>query len=240
MRAFLSQKLAQQLDVELMQQPGFSLDQLMELAGLSVACALAAVWPIAARVLVLCGPGNNGGDGLVAARHLKHFGYEPTIVYPTTPKDTAGGRLYTNILEQCKNLDIPVVREPPREIQAQDFDVVLDAVFGFSFDASRGFRAPFDTVMQSLSSTEVPVASVDIPSGWHVEEGDKHGTGLSPAMLISLTAPKPCAKHFKGAHHFLGGRFLPPKMAEAYNLTGLPKFPGTEQIVRLDSSDTCT
>jgi len=60
---------------------GFSVDQLMELAGLSVACALAAEYPPAThrRVAVLAGPGNNGGDGLVAARHLWQFGYEPTV-----------------------------------------------------------------------------------------------------------------------------------------------------------------
>ena len=54
---------------------GFSVDQLMELAGLSVACSLAAEYPASShpRVLVLAGPSNN--DGLVAARHLHHFGY---------------------------------------------------------------------------------------------------------------------------------------------------------------------
>lgn len=60
---------------------GFSVDQLMELAGLSVASSLAAEYPQAthARVLVIAGPGNNGGDGLVAARHLAHFGYDVTV-----------------------------------------------------------------------------------------------------------------------------------------------------------------
>lgn len=60
---------------------GFSVDQLMELAGLSVACSLAAEYPPSShrRVAVLAGPGNNGGDGLVAARHLWQFGYEPTV-----------------------------------------------------------------------------------------------------------------------------------------------------------------
>jgi hypothetical protein len=53
----------------------------MELAGLSVACSLAAEYPPGthARVAVLAGPGNNGGDGLVAARHLWQFGYKPTV-----------------------------------------------------------------------------------------------------------------------------------------------------------------
>jgi hypothetical protein len=58
---------------------GFSVDQLMELAGLSVACAVAAEQRAPGRVLVLAGPGNNGGDGLVAARHLHHFGHQVEV-----------------------------------------------------------------------------------------------------------------------------------------------------------------
>ena len=60
---------------------GFSVDQLMELAGLSVACAVAHEYPKAknGHVLIISGPGNNGGDGLVAARHLHHFGYNAQV-----------------------------------------------------------------------------------------------------------------------------------------------------------------
>lgn len=66
---------------------GFSVDQLMELAGLSVACSLAAEYPCSShpRVLVLAGPGNNGGDGLVAARHLHHFGYKVEVCMCSAP-----------------------------------------------------------------------------------------------------------------------------------------------------------
>ena len=57
---------------------GFSIDQLMELAGLSVASSILAEYPPSQypKVLIVAGPGNNGGDGLVAARHLYHFGYK--------------------------------------------------------------------------------------------------------------------------------------------------------------------
>lgn len=75
---YLSQDQAQAIDLDLMGPLGFSVDQLMELAGLSVASSLAEVYSRADHsggVLVFAGPGNNGGDGLVAARHLHHFGY---------------------------------------------------------------------------------------------------------------------------------------------------------------------
>lgn len=234
-RMFLGQQLAQQLDVELMQVPGFSIDQLMELAGLACACAIAAVLPAASRLLVVGGPGNNGGDALVASRHLRHFGYLPTVLYPKAPKATGNGPLYANLLAQCRDLDIPVTENLAGPIVAADYDMVLDGIFGFSFDGSGGIRAPFDEILAAITASDVPVASIDVPSGWHVERGDESagGAGLKPSLLISLTAPKLCARLFKGEHHFLGGRFLPPRLADKYGLQDLPPFPGTDQCVRL-------
>mmetsp|Transcript_14484 Transcript_14484/g.26892 ORF Transcript_14484/g.26892 Transcript_14484/m.26892 type:complete len:245 (+) Transcript_14484:288-1022(+) len=236
----LGQRAAQELDVELMKSPGFTLDQLMELAGLSVASAVASEWKEESRILVICGPGNNGGDGLVASRHLFHFGLKPTILYPKPPRDTSSGpgKLYNDLVTQCKDLNIPFWDKLEGPIDAGHFDGVVDAIFGFSFDPSGGIRAPFDTILAKMQQTEVPVASVDIPSGWHVEEGDTLRSGFMPHMLISLTAPKRCAAHFTGPHHYLGGRFLPPGLAQKYNLTTLPKYPGVEQCVRLEE-DAC-
>jgi len=75
--SLLGAKAAQELDEDLMSsEGGYLLAQLMELAGLSCSEAVAAAFPVAIhrRVLVVCGPGNNGGDGLVCARHLFHQG----------------------------------------------------------------------------------------------------------------------------------------------------------------------
>lgn len=86
---------------------GFSVDQLMELAGLSCASAIAECFSVEThpRVMVFAGPGNNGGDGLVAARHLHHFGYAVSICYPK-PTDKP---LYNGLVTQCKSLGIPFV-----------------------------------------------------------------------------------------------------------------------------------
>lgn len=85
-------------------------------------------------------------------------------------------------------------------------DVVLDAIFGFSFKPP--VRAPFDSALPLITASGLPIVSVDIPSGWDVEEGNAAGVGLNPEVLVSLTAPKEGSRDFKGLH-FLGGRFVP-------------------------------
>jgi len=88
----------------------------------------------------------------------------------------------------------------------QHTDVILDAIFGFSFKPP--IRAPFDAVIPMLNESRLPILSVDIPSGWDVEKGNVLGIGLRPNVLISLTAPKQGVADFVG-RHFLGGRFVP-------------------------------
>ncbi|WCJ35692.1 Pyridoxine/pyridoxamine 5'-phosphate oxidase [Euphorbia peplus] len=234
--SYLAQNEAAQIDDILMGPLGFSVDQLMELAGLSVAASIAEVYKPSEynRILVVCGPGNNGGDGLVAARHLHHFGYKPYVCYPKrTPKP-----LYTGLVTQLESLSVPFleVENLPSDL-SKEYDIVLDAMFGFSFHGSP--RPPFDNLIQKLVQLDNSVqnhspviVSVDIPSGWHVEEGDVGGEGIKPDMLVSLTAPKLCAKKFSGPHHFLGGRFVPPSIVEKFKLH-LPLYPGTSMCVRI-------
>ncbi|XP_063137676.1 NAD(P)H-hydrate epimerase isoform X1 [Rattus norvegicus] len=115
---YLSQEEAQAVDEELFNEYQFSVDQLMELAGLSCATAIAKAYPPTSMskspptVLVICGPGNNGGDGLVCARHLKLFGYQPTIYYPKRPNKP----LFTGLVTQCQKMDIPFLGEMPPEV----------------------------------------------------------------------------------------------------------------------------
>ena len=218
------------LDKDLMSVGGFSIDQLMELAGLAVSQAVyKAHHPqtVGKKVLVVCGPGNNGGDGLVAARHLKHFGYTPTICYPKQSKN----ELYQRLVTQLKGLDVPLVDDFNSALR--DADSVVDAIFGFSFSGE--IREPFPSVIEALEKTKVPVLSVDAPSSWNIETGPPDsgpGKSFQPAALISLTAPKPLVKYFKG-RHFVGGRFLPPQVADKYDL-GRPPYIGTEQFVEVN------
>lgn len=107
---YLRQSEAINVDKDLFEKYKFSVDQLMELAGQSCAIAIAKSYPVAAadsanNILVCCGPGNNGGDGLVCARHLVFLGYTPEIYYPKRTSNI----LYENLLHQCRENGIKVL-----------------------------------------------------------------------------------------------------------------------------------
>ena len=228
----LTSTSAANLDKELMSDDmGFSIDQLMELAGLSVAQAIYKVHPPSSgsKILLACGPGNNGGDGLVAARHLYHFGYQPTVFYPKPTKQP----IFDGLQKQLKALKVPSTDDFEGALKATD--LVVDALFGFSFKPP--VRAPFDDVLKSMIASDKPVLSVDIPSSWHVEDGPpakgELGSQFMPEYLISLTAAKPCVQWYKGKRHFVGGRFLGKDMAGKYGLD-VPRYEGVEQIAELE------
>lgn len=223
------------IDDDLMSVHGFSLDQLMELAGLSVAASICKLYPPLThpRVLVLAGPGNNGGDGMVAARHLKHFGYEVVVCYPRQGRN----ELYQRLRIQLNALAIPIFKTVGEATAAGQPDVVVDSLFGFSFDSSADIREPFPAVIKHLvrMQADMPTVAVDVPSSWDVEYGDVKKLGVMPETLISLTAPKLCARHWQGKHHAIGGRFVPPGIVEKYSLR-LPTYQGSDQFVVLSPS----
>nr|XP_015192121.1 PREDICTED: NAD(P)H-hydrate epimerase [Lepisosteus oculatus] len=196
------------------------------------ACVLFQAYPVSSltksppAVLVICGPGNNGGDGLVCARHLKLFGYEPAIVYPKRPSKP----LFESLTVQCEKMGLRFLPEVPAEPELIDeaYNLVVDAIFGFSFKGA--VREPFGGILSTLKKVTVPIASIDIPSGWDVEKGNPDG--LQPDMLISLTAPKKAAQLFRGRYHYLGGRFVPQALESKYQLN-LPEYPSTDCVRRL-------
>lgn len=222
---YLKQDEAINIDQELFNEYKFSVDQLMELAGLSCATAVHKCFPPEnyTKALVLCGPGNNGGDGLVCARHMKLYGYSCEVYYPVRTDKP----LYHNLVHQCVTCGVSVLDSLPDNIN--DYDVLVDALFGFSFKPP--VREKFLPVMNLLKTANKPICSIDVPSGWSIE-GIPESDGINPELLISLTAPKECAKSFKGKYHYLGGRFVPRELEKKYKLE-LPSYPGTECCVQL-------
>jgi hydroxyethylthiazole kinase-like uncharacterized protein yjeF len=139
-----------------------------------------------------------------------------------------------------EDLNIPILEKIPTNNSDDNnnkesyYDIILDAVFGFSFRGTAP-REPFATaitqMVQMQNEQNSLLVSVDVPSSWDVDGGDLTGAGFHPDVLISLTAPKLSSKKFKG-RHFVGGRFVPPGIAEKYGIR-MPPYPGVSQVMEM-------
>ena len=155
---------------------GTTVEELMERAGEAVADA---VWRFGSGrpVLVLCGPGNNGGDGYVAARHLAKRGIEVRVAAwgdPATEAAVSARRTWGGDVEKLVN--------------AEPAPVLVDALFGTGL--SRGLEAPVVEALARLKPGSRLMVAVDVPSG--VGSDDGADLGAVPADLtLALGALKP-------------------------------------------------
>jgi hydroxyethylthiazole kinase-like uncharacterized protein yjeF len=128
---------------------------LMEAAGSAVAVAVGARWPVR-PVTVLCGPGNNGGDGFVAARHLEAAGWPVQLALLGSRDKLSGEAAHAASL--WKGPLAPFSSE-----SLEGAGIVIDAIFG------AGLSRPLDgkalAIVESLKMRRIPICAVDIPSG---------------------------------------------------------------------------
>lgn len=185
---YLNAEDAYDLDQQLF-STGYTLEQLMELAGLAVAEAVYDVSPPCTeqkqRALIVCGPGNNGGDGLVAGRHLVMFGYDVVVVYP---KRSSREPHYSKLVKQCEDVGVQVLDDIPGHVD-EKFDIIVDAIFGFSFkgQAREPFASIIQTMMEMQQKQQALIIAVDVPSGWNVDEGDVANTQeRREAILVKI------------------------------------------------------
>ncbi|KAG7456716.1 hypothetical protein MATL_G00238830 [Megalops atlanticus] len=229
---YLSKVEAAAIETELLKDYRFGQQQLIEIWGHACAIGIAKAFPLRSlgkrqpTVLVVCGPDQNGCIGLVCARHLRMFEYEPTIFYPKRSPHT----VHQDFTVQCEKMDIPFLSYLPTEVQLINdaYNLVVDAILGPETDPA-DMREPYAGILLTLKQVKIPIASLDMPSGWHVEGNNTEG--INPDVLISLMAPKKCAASFPGKH-FLAGRFLPFDLQRKYELN-LPEYSGTDCLVEL-------
>nr|XP_020039318.1 yjeF N-terminal domain-containing protein 3 isoform X3 [Castor canadensis] len=234
-RRFLSTAEAAALERELLEDYRFGRLQLVELCGHASAVAVTKVFPLTSlsrkqrTVLVVCGPEQNGAVGLVCARHLRVFEYEPTIFYPTRSLDG----LHRDLTTQCEKMDIPFLSYLPTEVQLINdaYGLVVDAVLGPGVEPAEA-GGPCTRALATLKLLSIPLVSLDVPSGWDAETGGDAEDGLRPDVLVSLAAPKRCAGRFSGRHHFVAGRFVPDDVRRKFALR-LPGYTGTDCVAAL-------
>ena len=164
---------------------------LMEAAGRAVADAIARFYPERRRPLVVCGSGNNGGDGYVVARALVEQGRG------LRPRVLELGRFERQSPESKANRDllqsagVPVVEGPGPAALADALaqsDLVVDAVFGVGL--ARPVEAAIAGALDALGRSGVPIVAVDLPSGLSSDTGQPLGVDLDPECVVTLGLPK--------------------------------------------------
>jgi ADP-dependent NAD(P)H-hydrate dehydratase / NAD(P)H-hydrate epimerase len=155
---------------------------LMENAGRGVADEVARLFPDAGTVAVLCGPGNNGGDGFVAARHLAERGYAVRLGFDgdigRLPPDAAVvARLWSGAVE------------PLSDALFADADVVVDALFGAGL--ARPIEGELAALIEALNASRLPVVAVDVPSGIDGTTGAIRGVAVRAVATVTFFRLKP-------------------------------------------------
>jgi NAD(P)H-hydrate epimerase len=179
--------------------------QLMEAAGRGVARALLRDYPDVQRaeVLVLCGKGNNGGDGLVAARHLLRAGVVPRTVLLARAGQLRGDAAHNYGAARRAGLDVEEVPDeeawgrvrPALESQP----LVIDAVLGTGVEGgARGLPA---AVIRDLNRNRCRVVAVDVPSGINADTPEVEGFAVRAERTYTLCRPKLALLLDPGAAH---------------------------------------
>ena len=162
---------------------------LMQRAGLATARLALALAPHAARIDVVCGPGNNGGDGLVAARHL-HAAGKAVRVCLLAPLHEGSLRLPVDAqdaLNQARAAGVTIVAALPDRL---DGDLLLDALLGLG--ARRAPEGALAAAIATLNAARAPVLAIDLPSGLHPDTGAVLGVEAVQARhTLSLLTLKP-------------------------------------------------
>jgi hydroxyethylthiazole kinase-like uncharacterized protein yjeF len=175
------------LDSWAIEQRGIPSLELMENAGLGVATAIAELEPTG-PVRIVCGKGNNGGDGLVAARRLGERGVEAEALLLWEPDELSPdarenhGRLLA-AGRGARRVDASALAEALAGSGA-----VVDALLGTGFSGAP--RAPLDAAIEAINGAGAPVVAIDVPSGVDASTGEVEGGCVRAVLTVTFHSPK--------------------------------------------------
>ena len=160
---------------------------LMQRAGLATAKLAMALAPHADTFWVACGPGNNGGDGLEAAMHLKQWGKSPVVTWLGTPGKVPADAALSH--RRAVGAGVAFADSPP-----DGFDFCIDALMGIGASNPATAR-PIDGRMAAwialINASHTPVLAVDLPTGLNADTGDASALWVRATATLSLLTPKP-------------------------------------------------
>jgi NAD(P)H-hydrate epimerase len=174
----------QEIDRRAAEEFGVSPDVLMENAGRAVADVVGERISPSCPVVVVCGKGNNGGDGLVAARRLAERGFEVEVLAlaPVYDPATPAGRAWEKVRDRVDFVG---------RFKTRPMAALVDAIFGTGLSREvRGRERDLILRMNSLDPRWFPVVSVDVPSGLDANTGRPLGVAVRATATVTLGLPK--------------------------------------------------
>lgn len=156
--------------------------ELMERAGSAIARVAAGEAKAGRRIAIVCGPGNNGGDGFVAARMLREQGFEIRLFLLGARATLTGDAAKAAVRWNGKV-------EPFDSAALAETDLVIDALFGAGL--SRDLDGEARRMVEAISASGVPVVAVDLPSGIDGASGQVRGAAIRAAHTVTFCRMKP-------------------------------------------------
>ncbi len=190
---------------------------LMESAGRETAREIRRRWPRPGRALVLVGGGNNGGDGLVVARHLAEAGWEVELRLFVDPDRLSGDAALQWRLVEPMDLPWRRIRDREEPLDPTGATLVVDALLGTGLKGD--VREPMRSAIEAVGASAAPVVAVDTPSGLDGATGRVRGAASKATVTITYGFPKPGLLLAEGPAHV--GRLVavtlgyPPAALEA-------------------------
>ncbi len=203
------------LDREAMERFGLPGAVLMENAGRAAAeCALRLFkGPSAA---IFCGGGNNGGDGLAAARHLANAGWKVRVVLARPPARYAGDALCHWKIARAMKISYMVFQNPKKLLKFIGFaPLLVDALLGTG--AQGPLREPYRALISLINDLRRPVLAVDVPSGLDADTGEVVENAVRARATVTMALPKKGL--LKRSAHPWVGRLLVADIGFPKNLT---------------------
>lgn len=173
----------------------------MERAGLAVFQAIQQMLP-SGHLVVMCGKGNNGGDGFVVARLAKEAGYRVDCLVAAEERDLSPDAADQLTVARAQGVD-PIFFADARWTRKADCmagaDLIVDALLG---TGTRGMiEGPPAEAIHAINHSGVPVISVDIPSGIHCDTGEELGESVWALRTVTMGLPKPFLFQGTGLEH---------------------------------------
>ncbi|MEM7252446.1 MAG: NAD(P)H-hydrate dehydratase [Pseudomonadota bacterium] len=183
-RGLFSANQVRELDARAISEQGIPAATLMERAGRRAFSVSERLWPTAKRIYVVCGIGNNGGDGFVVARLARLAGLEPTIVCVGDQHRLAGHT--AQMFEAARSVEVPAVDWSNKPAEAPD--LFVDALLGTGINRDvSGVQAQ---AVAWMNDAPTPVLSIDIPSGLHADTGRVCGDAVHAACTVTFIGLK--------------------------------------------------